>query len=132
MGYHLAGTDQVAGTHPLTHARSQAAFRINSFLHDLIIPAHRERFRNDFDGLAAERGLTEEEIALIRDRKWIEMIHYGVSFFMLEKMAAVLGVPNPEVYAAFRGETLEEFQASRKVPINYGVGGNKSAELDTA
>ena len=84
------------------------------------------------DGLAAERGLTEEEIALIRDCKWIEMIHYGVSFFMLEKMAAVLGVPNPEVYAAFRGETLEEFQASRKVPINYGVGGDKSAELDTA
>lgn len=132
MGYHLAGTDRIAGTHPLTHARSQAAFRINSFLHDLIIPAHRERFRNDFDGLAAERGLTEEEIALIRDCKWIEMIHYGVSFFMLEKMAAVLGVPNPEVYAAFRGETLEEFQASRKVPINYGVGGDKSAELDTA
>ena len=73
-------------------------------------------------------GLTDEEIALIKGRKWIEMIHYGVSFFMLEKMAAVLGVPNPEVYAAFRGETLEEFQKSRKVAITYGVGGGDKAK----
>jgi gallate dioxygenase len=128
IGYHLAGADQVEGTHPLTHARSQAAFRINSFLHDLIKPEHRDRFRTDFDALAAERGLTDEEIALIKGRKWIEMIHYGVSFFMLEKMAAVLGVPNPEVYAAFRGETLEEFQKSRKVAITYGVGGGDKAK----
>ena len=60
--------------------------------------------------LAAERDLTAEEIALIKGRKWIEMIHYGVSFFMLEKLAAVIGVSNPEVYAAFRGETLDEFR----------------------
>lgn len=133
MGYQLAGAETVEGTHPLTHARSQAAYRINSFLHDLIVPAHRDRFKNDFDALAAERHLSDQEIALIKGRKWIEMIHYGVSFFMLEKMAAVLGVPNPEVYAAFRGETLAEFQASRKVAITYGVGGgDKVKELNGA
>lgn len=126
MGYHLAGADQLAGTYPFTHARSQENFRINSFLHDLIDPAHRARFRADFDGLAAERGLTAEEIALIKDRKWIEMIHRGVSFFMLEKLAAVIGVSNPEVYAAFRGETLEQFLASRKVPLTYSVAGGEA------
>ena len=73
-----------------------------------------------------------EEIDLIKGRKWIEMIHYGVSFFMLEKMAAVLAIPNPEVYAAFRGETIEEFQASRKVALTYGVGGDKAKELSDA
>jgi gallate dioxygenase len=51
------------------------------------------------------------------------MIRRGVSFFVLEKMAAVLGVSNPEVYAAFRGETLAEFLATRKAPITYGVSG---------
>lgn len=126
MGYHLAGADQLAGTYPFTHARSQENFRINSFLHDLIDPDHRARFRADFDGLAAERGLTAEEIALIKDRKWIEMIHRGVSFFMLEKLAAVIGVSNPEVYAAFRGETLEQFLASRKVPLTYSVAGGEA------
>ena len=133
IGYHYAGADQLEGTHPFTHARSHAAFRINSFLHDLIVPAHRKRFVDDFDALAAERGLTDEEIALIKGRKWIEMIHYGVSFFMLEKMAAVIGVSNPEVYAAFRGETLQEFMATRKVPITYSVaGGDEAKAMDGA
>ena len=40
------------------------------------------------------------------------MIHYGVSFFMLEKLGAVVGVSNLHIYAAMRGETLEEFQKS--------------------
>ena len=129
MGHELAGAETVAGTYPLTHARSQANFRLNDFLHDLIKPAHRKRFREDFDALAAERGLTEEEIDLVKNRKWIEMIRRGVSFFMLEKMAAVLGVPNPEVYAAFRGETLQEFLATRKMPITYSVAGGKKDKV---
>jgi gallate dioxygenase len=60
------------------------------------------------------------------------MIRRGVSFFVLEKMAALLGVSNPEVYAAFRGETLEQFLATRKVPITYSVaGGEKVRSMDT-
>jgi len=59
------------------------------------------------------------------------MVRRGVSFFVLEKMAAVLGIPNPQVYAAFRGETLEQFLATRKVPITYSVaGGNKVKAMD--
>jgi len=49
----------------------------------------------------------------------------GVSFFVLEKMAALVGVSNPEVYAAMRGETLEEFLKTRKVPITYSVAGRE-------
>lgn len=131
MGYHLAGAEALEGTYPFTHARSQENFRLNSFLHDLILPAHRARFVEDFDALAAERGLTPEEIDLVKNRRWIEMIRRGVSFFMLEKLAAVLGVSNPEVYAAFRGETLDEFLATRKVPMTYSVaGGEKVKEMD--
>jgi gallate dioxygenase len=65
------------------------------------------------------------------DRQWIAMIRRGVIFFVLEKMAAVLGVSNPEVYAAFRGETLAQFQASRKVAMTYSVaGGDKVRAMD--
>ncbi|PHP65964.1 protocatechuate 3,4-dioxygenase [Zhengella mangrovi] len=133
IGHELEGAETLAGTYPFTHARSQANFRINDFLHRLVEPAHRERFLGDFDALASEYGLTDEEKTLIRDRKWIEMIRHGVSFFVLEKMAAVIGVPNPQVYAAFRGETLEEFLATRKVPITYSVaGGDKVKQMDKA
>lgn len=119
----LEGADGLAGTYPFTHARSHANLRINAFLHALVRPHHRARFVQDFEALASEHGLTEEEKDLIRNRRWIEMIRRGVIFFVLEKMAAVLGVSNPEVYAAFRGETLEQFLATRKVPMRYSVSG---------
>lgn len=131
LDYELQDVEKLAGTYPFTHAVSHANFRINSFLRDLVIPQHRMRFVKDFEALANERGLTEEEKNLIRERKWIEMVRRGVSFFVLEKMAAVLGVPNPQVYAAFRGETLEQFLATRKVPITYSVaGGNQAKSMD--
>lgn len=132
IGHELEGAADLAGTYPFTHARSHANLRINAFLHDLVHPTHRARFMQDFDALAQERGLTEQERALIRERQWLQMIRRGVSFFVLEKMAAVLGVSNPEVYAAFRGETLDQFLASRKVPIRYSVaGGDKAKTMDS-
>jgi len=128
VGHELAGAGAVEGTYPFTPERSQANYRINAFLHELIVPAHRKRFVADFTGLADEYGLTAEERDLIQNRRWIEMIRRGVSFFVLEKMAAVIGVSNPEVYAAFRGETLDQFLATRKAPITYSVAGKEKLE----
>ena len=133
IGHELEGAGSLPGTYPFSHARSHANLRINRFLHALTRPEHRARFVNDFEALASAHGLSEEEKALIRGRQWIEMVRRGVSFFVLEKMAAVLGVPNPAVYAAFRGETLEQFLATRKVPITYSVaGGDKVKAMDKA
>lgn len=133
IGYELEGADKLQGTYPFSLARSHQGFRMNDFLHRLVEPEHRRRFVEDFDALADQYGLGTEERALIRGHKWIEMIRAGVSFFVLEKMAAVLGVSNPEVYAAFRGETLEEYLASRKVPMRYSVaGGDQANAIDTA
>jgi gallate dioxygenase len=131
IGHELEGAGALTGTYPFTHARSHANLRLNAFLHDLVLPAHRARFVGDFEALATERGLTDEEKSLVRERRWIEMVRRGVSFFVLEKMAAVLGVSNPAVYAAFRGETLEQFLATRKVPLTYSVaGGDRARAID--
>ncbi|NDD11583.1 MAG: gallate dioxygenase [Betaproteobacteria bacterium] len=133
IGHELEGAGALQGTYPFTHARSHDNLRINRFLHALVKPEHRARFVNDFEALATEHGLSEEEKDLIRGRKWIEMIRRGVIFFVIEKMAAVLGVPNPAVYAAFRGETLEQFLATRKLPITYSVaGGSKAKDMSRA
>ena len=75
----------------------------------MIDPEHRAQFLDDRRRAFKEADLTEEEKDLIRNRDWPGMIHYGVIFFMLEKLAAVTGVSNLHVYAAMRGETLEEF-----------------------
>jgi gallate dioxygenase len=131
IGRELEGAGALAGTYPFTHARSHDNLRLNAFLHDLVLPAHRERFVSDFESLATERGLSDEERTLVRERRWIEMVRRGVSFFVLEKMAAVLGVSNPAVYAAFRGESLEQFLATRKVPLTYSVAGGSQAQSMT-
>lgn len=127
MGHELEGAGAIPGTHPFTLARSHANLRLNAFLHDLVLPAHRQRFLSDFEALAEERGLSDEEKDLVRQRRWLDMVRRGVSFFVLEKMAAVLGVSNPAVYAAFRGETLDQFLATRKLPLTYSVAGGDQA-----
>ncbi|MGC1270662.1 MAG: gallate dioxygenase [Croceibacterium sp.] len=113
------------GTYPFTIERSVKGWRMNEYLHSLTDPAKRQAFQADRNASLAAADLTDEERALIRDLKWIEMIHYGVSFFMLEKLAAVVGVGNIDVYAAFKGLSVPEFQKTRNAAINYGVAGTK-------
>jgi gallate dioxygenase len=127
IGLQLAGIEKLQGTYPFTLEVSHRAYRLNDFLHRLVEPAHRERFLHDTANLYEEFGLTAEERRLVDDRDWIGLIHYGVIFFGLEKMAAVIGCSNPEVYAQMRGETLEEFQKTRNVSMQYSVAGGDAA-----
>ncbi|SBS33216.1 Gallate dioxygenase [Marinomonas aquimarina] len=122
----IQGIEQLEGTYPFTVETSHRAYRLNDFLRRLIEPQHRERFIHDQAALMQEFDLTAEEQTMVSGLKWIELIRYGVIFFCLEKMAAVLGRSNPEVYAAMRGETMEEFQASRKVAMQYSVSAKTS------
>ncbi len=130
LAHQLAGAEALEGTYPFTLARSVKAYRINKFLHDLIDPAHRNQFLNDEEHAFAQAYLTREERDMIRRRDWRAMIRYGVSFFMLEKLGAVTGVSNLHIYAAMRGETLEQFQKTRNAPgALYSVAGKDARKL---
>jgi gallate dioxygenase len=85
--------------------RSARGLRINRFLHALIEPAVRQRFAGDPEQAMRDAGLD-----------WRGLMDHGASFFCLEKLARVTGVSNPEMVAGFRGETLEQFLATRRVP----------------
>ena len=126
--HQLAGIETLAGSYPYTLARSVKAYRLNKFLHRLIEPTWRARFRTDQDALFTESGLTPEEQDLVRRLDWRGLIHYGVSFFLLEKLGAVVGVTNLHIYAAMRGQSLEDFQQTRNAPnALYSVAGVESA-----
>lgn len=125
IGHQLKGIEDIEGTYPFTLERSVRAYRINSYLHQLIDPVFRERFRNDPESTYEEAGLTGEERDLISRRDWRGMIHYGVIFFLLEKLGAVSGVSNLHIYAAMRGQSLEDFQKTRNAPgALYSVAGS--------
>ena len=126
MQHQLAGIDKLPGTYPFTLARSAKGYRLNKFLHRMIEPEWRQRFLAEPEALFAESGLSEEERDLLRRRDWRGLIHYGVIFFVLEKLAAVLGIPNLQVYAAMRGESLEDFIQTRNQQVLYSVAGKAS------
>ena len=131
MRAQLAGIEKLEGTYPFTLQTSVKAYRLNEFLHRMTDPAHRRRFLEDAEASFEESGLTGEERDLVRRRDWRAMIHYGVIFFMLEKLGAVVGVSNLHIYAAMRGETLEDFQKTRNAPgALYSVAGKDPQPLD--
>jgi gallate dioxygenase len=130
MSRELRGVERLAGTYPFTLERSVRAYRINDYLHRMIEPAHREAFVRDPEASFEAAGLSDEERDLIRRRDWRGMIHYGVIFFMLEKLGAVTGVSNLHIYAGMRGETLEAFQKTRNAPgALYSVAGKDAGSL---
>jgi gallate dioxygenase len=122
----LAGAETLPGTHPFTLERSVKAYRLNKFLHGLIDPPQRARFKADEEATFAAAGLSDEERRLVRNRQWLGMIHYGVIFFLLEKLGAVVGISNLHIYAAFRGERLQQFQKSRNAAVLYSVAGKET------
>lgn len=121
VNHQVAGIEQLPGTYPYTLERSAKGYVLNKFLRRLIEPAFRAQFLSEPEALFAEANLSEEARDLIRRRDWRGMIHHGVIFFVLEKLAAVLGVPNLAVYAAMRGEPLDVFMKTRNQQVLYSV-----------
>jgi len=123
MNHQTAGAEKLEGTYPFTIERSVAAFRINNFLHELIKPEFRKQFLADPEPLYQQYELTAEERDLITRRDWRGLIRYGVIFFLLEKLGAVVGTTNLHIYAAMRGQSLEDFQKTRNAQVLYSVAG---------
>ena len=94
--------------------RSARGLRLNRFLHGLASAEKRKVFLENPD--AAMENLSPQERDMVKRLDWKAMQDYGASFFCLEKLARTKGVSNPEMVAAFRGETLEQFLKTRRVP----------------
>jgi len=119
------GVAELEGTYPFNFERSSRAYRLNKYLHGIIQPELRGRFLYDREG-SYERGhLTEEEKEMLRKLDWRALIQYGVIFFILEKLGAAVGANNQEIYAAMRGESLEDFLKTRKTQVTYSVAGER-------
>ena len=94
--------------------RSAKGLRLNRFLHGLTSLEKRKGFLDQPE--AAMQGLSEEEKGMVRRLDWKAMQDYGASFFCLEKLARAKDVSNPQMVAHFRGESLEQFLKTRRVP----------------
>jgi len=94
--------------------KSAKGLRLNRFLNRLVHEKTRKHFLEQPE--EAMQSLTEAEKDMVRRLDWKALQDYGASFFCLEKLARTKGVSNPEMVAAFRGESLGEFLKTRRVP----------------
>jgi gallate dioxygenase len=116
------GLAELQGTYPFSLETAGRTYALNAFLHSLIDPTTRAFFAADAEAAMTAAGLTAEERQMVSKRDWRALIRHGAIFFGLEKLAAVSGVPNIHVYAAMRGQSVEDFQKTRAAAITYGVG----------
>jgi gallate dioxygenase len=119
------GIEKLPGTYPFTLDRSVKAYRLNAFLHSLLRPERRKRFLEEPEALFEEARLSEPERAMLRTRDWRSLIQYGAIFFLLEKLGAVVGTTNLHIYAAMRGQSLEDFLKTRNTQVLYSVAAQK-------
>lgn len=113
-------TDQIDKTRPIEntrifdHAESRKGYRLNKLAMSMTKQENREAFKADEEAYMARFDLTETEKQLIRDRDWRAIIgEHGGNIYMIMKIGAVLGQGLYQIGAHQRGETYEEFLATR-------------------
>jgi gallate dioxygenase len=94
--------------------KSAKGLRLNRFLNGLVHEKNRKHFLEKPE--EAMKDLSEAEKDMVRRLDWKALQDYGASFFCLEKLGRTKGVANPQMVAAFRGESLETFLKTRRVP----------------
>ncbi len=103
------------GTYLTTGSRAQRGFRLSKFCMSFMSPAFREAFKTDPERAMSEAGLSGYEKTLIREQNFNAMVRYGVSAFMIFKLANAFGVNQNQTGAKMRLQSFEEFMKTRNV-----------------
>jgi protocatechuate 4,5-dioxygenase alpha chain len=92
---------------------SRRGYRLNKMCGSLCDPKNREAFKRDEEGYMARFDLSEEEKDLIRKRDFAGMIHAGMNIYFMLKIGSVTGNSLYKMGAQMRGESYEQFLATR-------------------
>lgn len=103
----------IPDSHIFDGPRSRSGYRINKLCISLTKAANREAFKADEEGYMAKFGLNDEERRAVRDRDWLRLTELGGNVYFLMKIGACVGHGLYRLGAQQRGETLDEFLATR-------------------
>ena len=92
---------------------SRRGYRLNRMCGSLCAPGNREAFKRDEEAYMRKYALSEEEKALIRRRDFAGMIHAGMNIYFMLKIGSVTGNSLYRMGAQMRGESYEDFLATR-------------------
>lgn len=92
---------------------SWRGLRINTMCNALSDPAHREACKANEETFMARFDLTEAEKQLVRARDFSGLLAAGGNIYFLLKLGVVTGNGLYRMGASMRGETHEQFLATR-------------------
>jgi protocatechuate 4,5-dioxygenase, alpha chain len=94
---------------------SRRGRRLNKMCEALCSAAERDAFKRDEESFMARFSLTEEEKTLIRKRDFKGLIEAGMNIYAMLKIGSATGNSLYRMGAQMRGETYEEFLATRNI-----------------
>jgi protocatechuate 4,5-dioxygenase alpha subunit len=95
---------------------SWRGLRINTMCNALSKAEERESFKSDEEGFMDRFALAESERAMVRERDFTGLLEAGGNIYYLIKLGALTGYGLYRMGAHMRGETYEQFLATRNVP----------------
>lgn len=94
---------------------SRRGARLNRLCAALCSPENRAAFQRDEEGFLDRFSLTDAEKALVRNRDFQGLIEAGTNIYYLLKIGSVTGNGLYRMGAQMRGETYEQFLATRNL-----------------
>jgi protocatechuate 4,5-dioxygenase alpha subunit len=109
----LAPGIRIGGSEVFDLHNSWRGYRINKMCNALSRAANREAFKRDEQAFMDAYGLTDVEKQLVRERDFPGLLAAGGNIYFLLKLGVVTGNGLYMMGAKMRGETYEQFLASR-------------------
>ena len=104
----------IENTKVFDDTESRRGYRLNKFAMSMCEADNRAAFKADEEAYLAASALSEVEKQLIRELDWRAiMAEHGGNIYMIMKVGAVLGHGLYQIGAHQRGQTYEEFLATR-------------------
>lgn len=112
----LALSRKIGDSHIFDLRISHRGLRLNRLCHSLNHETNRAAFRANEEDYLARADLTGEERDLIRKRDFNGLLSAGANIYYLIKLGVATGHGLYRMGARMRGETYEEFLATRNQP----------------
>jgi len=106
----------IPGTYVFDLRLSRRGYALNKMCRSLTSSENRDAFIADEEAYMARYGLSEEQKQAVRARDWLQMTKLGGNLFFFLKLGATLGHGLYRIGAQMRGETYDEFMATRSEP----------------
>ncbi len=104
----------ISGTTVFDWRVSRKGYRLNRFAMAFADAANRDAFKQDEEAFMARYDLTDQERQSMRDRDFRGLIEEcGGNIYMIMKIGACTGHGLYHIGAQLRGETFEQFMATR-------------------